>query len=932
MLRGQNDAYIQYTSRDGLMGNVLYAICEDDDGYIWIGGTSGLSRFDGTYFTNFSIKDGIPDNEILKLEKDKLGRIWMLGFNGKIGYIEKGRIVGEKKVPLLKKATLKGAPCFFHQTQQNDIEITDQSGFVVILKFDKKSLKSVTTRDRKSIFSIKTKAKRLSLFIDFWTNGKEWFKYNCEYKSPIFESNESIFVRTENDISVLSVNGARSIVSLSPEHKIQQLYVDPKNCLWYFDAFDHTITSCDLRKKKFSPVKQHYFPYYFNKFLFDSHGNMWVCSQNKGLFLYPKKWQSSKQISLQDYFISALLYTSDGNLITGNTNSIIEFYDPETLKMIDKIESLDQKIYAPVRGFKESCKNQVYAYGNFINSSIPYPFGETKQLILINGKDVSINCNGKILVAVSNGLLRYSESDKDAVIRLSQFRNYSVCYGSENEYWHSDIFGLHYVNGTIKKNIQSKSRIFSNRINRIEQLPDGNLFMITDGVGCSLFNVKALKPIGSIFTFPNVNDYRGLQIQHDTIWLATNNGIITLKYCKKGLQLIRKIGTSDGLMSNDVLAITCSENNIYVSTPEGLSKLSKSTLFSKLDPPKLRVDNITVDGVSTNGNQLIVDDIPSEASIHLSALHFGSRAPLEFSYSFNHGKSWVITNSPIIQLHNLDQGDLYILVRARKKEGNWSLTQKIVLSIPLPFFKLLWVQICLFILAVSAIVWLTVLSTGKIRKKQLANKDLQLTMADLELKSLRSMMNTHFVFNALNSIQQFISRKDHLEANRYLGKFARLMRNHLNASLDTQIGLNEELQSLEHYLSLEKLRLEDRLEYSFMLPDSIPELEIPGFLLQPLIENAIWHGLMPLEKGGLVEIIVSVNELELQVQIRDNGIGLKPIANNSHTSRGLQMIYKRLEILSNRTGRKHSLQLLNRAEVEGDNSTGVIAIVTIALA
>jgi LytS/YehU family sensor histidine kinase len=154
------------------------------------------------------------------------------------------------------------------------------------------------------------------------------------------------------------------------------------------------------------------------------------------------------------------------------------------------------------------------------------------------------------------------------------------------------------------------------------------------------------------------------------------------------------------------------------------------------------------------------------------------------------------------------------------------------------------------------------------------------------------------------------------------------MRSHLNASLDTYIPLTEELQSLDHYLSLEKLRLEERLEYTFCVPDLLPTLSIPGFILQPLVENAIWHGLMPLEAGGKVEIVVELSDTELTISIRDNGVGLKPNHNQNHSSRGIQMIHQRLEILSDRTGRKHHLLLRN--EMDATTVTGVTAIITIA--
>ena len=175
----------------------------------------------------------------------------------------------------------------------------------------------------------------------------------------------------------------------------------------------------------------------------------------------------------------------------------------------------------------------------------------------------------------------------------------------------------------------------------------------------------------------------------------------------------------------------------------------------------------------------------------------------------------------------------------------------------------------------------------------------------LDLKSMRTQMNPHFIFNALNSVNGFIARNDELNANKYLIRFSKLMRSVLDNSESDFIPLSDEISLLELYLQLEHSRFADKFDYDFNVDENIDirTYQIPPMLIQPYIENAIWHGLRYKESGGLLSVNISKEQDKLAITIKDNGIGrtkskeLKSENQKKMKSRGIKNTQKRLEIL-----------------------------------
>jgi LytS/YehU family sensor histidine kinase len=176
----------------------------------------------------------------------------------------------------------------------------------------------------------------------------------------------------------------------------------------------------------------------------------------------------------------------------------------------------------------------------------------------------------------------------------------------------------------------------------------------------------------------------------------------------------------------------------------------------------------------------------------------------------------------------------------------------------------------------------------------------------IALQSLRREMNPHFIFNSLNSVNQFIASNNELEANKYLSSYSKLMRNMMENSNKDFISLSLEMDQLKKYLELEKMRFPEKFDYEINIDEEIdPDIvKVPNMIIQPNLENAIWHGLRYRDSIGLLKVSFSIISKHILLEIEDNGIGieqskkLKTHHQSLHKSRGLTNIHERIGLLN----------------------------------
>jgi tetratricopeptide (TPR) repeat protein len=299
----------------------------------------------------------------------------------------------------------------------------------------------------------------------------------------------------------------------------------------------------------------------------------------------------------------------------------------------------------------------------------------------------------------------------------------------------------------------------------------------------------------------------------------------------------------------------------------------------------------------------------AKALKHLKEVYRYDSILLSRNMSDNIGK----TSSHYWQIQKIEEKELIIAQQKYKETQFWWIIT-IIISIVL--------------LTVLIGIVITLISQKRKQKKELETQN---TIATLEQKALQAMMNPHFVFNVISTIQYFIGINESKAANQILTGFARLMRKHLEICLKSSITLFEEIQYLNLYLSLEKLRFADKMNYAINLEGEIEseDIIIPSMLIQPFIENAVWHGLLPKEDGGYISIDFKNQNNQLSIKILDDGIGIsnstKSKSPGKHTSRGLQLIHERISLLNKIN--KTSIQISQRQT--GEFGTEVLITIPI---
>lgn len=206
-----------------------------------------------------------------------------------------------------------------------------------------------------------------------------------------------------------------------------------------------------------------------------------------------------------------------------------------------------------------------------------------------------------------------------------------------------------------------------------------------------------------------------------------------------------------------------------------------------------------------------------------------------------------------------------------------------------------------FMLALTSVLTAVVLyllyRNRRLKEKLVAEK------VSAELKALRAQMNPHFIFNALNAVQRFVIKGEKNDARRYLTNYSRVIRTILDQSDKLIVPLAHELEFIDRYIQLEQLRLDHSFNFHVEVDEDLDPYStyIPGMIIQPALENAIWHGLMPKEEMGTITLQIKADEENVYISVIDNGVGFDVAnqpAKEGHTSYGLKLMEERIRLLN----------------------------------
>ncbi len=218
--------------------------------------------------------------------------------------------------------------------------------------------------------------------------------------------------------------------------------------------------------------------------------------------------------------------------------------------------------------------------------------------------------------------------------------------------------------------------------------------------------------------------------------------------------------------------------------------------------------------------------------------------------------------------------------------------------------------------------------TRKIKKAEKEKADLKIKLLESEARALRAQMNPHFIFNCLNSIKALINKNDNDKAVNYLTVFSRLIISLFHNSDKREVGLYEELETCKLYTQLEKMRFGDKVDFVFDIDGSInlKSFKVPALIIQPFIENAIWHGLVPKESGGKILVSAKENKGIIHCTIDDDGIGRKLSQQykiqyeSTYQSKGIGLTRSRLELDKILNDRDNMIDITDKTDINGKSA------------
>ena len=423
---------------------------------------------------------------------------------------------------------------------------------------------------------------------------------------------------------------------------------------------------------------------------------------------------------------------------------------------------------------------------------------------------------------------------------------------------------------------------------------------------------------------------------HDHIWLGIDNGISVFDIHNYSSRLYTY---ADGLP----MAITslrkgswydAEQNIFYVGSGHHLISFQPDLSHSVESAPALFVDEINTPAgrIMSDPEKLTLAYTDNSVQIDFNAVNFRSPEDNRFAYRVAPApdSSWRLLNwQHTVNFSNLAPGKYRIQLKLFSASNRWpEQVRELTIVVKPPFWRSWWF-ITLSIAVLTVAVWL--LYRTRIRRLR-EKMSLDQQLAEYEMKALHAQMNPHFIFNSLNSIKEMILHQDTRNASLYLSRFAQLIRLNLEHSRKTFITLRQNIEYLESYLEMEQLRFAD-FNYHIGIRGEIDvdEIRIAPMLIQPLVENAIWHGLLPNSGNKQLNILFYIDEEKLVCEIEDNGIGIRRSLLNKndlqqmHTSMGIGNIRQRIAILNEKYRISCSLSIRDKSEISGAMDTGTVS-------
>lgn len=686
------------------------------------------------------------------------------------------------------------------------------------------------------------------------------------------------------------------------------------------------------------------------------NGQLWVATLNNGLYYtHTEAYQFNKQIIPKNIIsfersnknsLWAGTYDKYGKLLSINktTNKITEY-------SFTPIEDRAEHFFIDILNGQKGRLWLAGYYGLYYKDE----FGETIQpYTKFNPDDISGNKSHNIsfssatidkagriwLGSKFQGLFSIDpESEKmknyfytDSINKQPIFESFvlslftdskgRVWYGSKNfGYFDPDSNKL--INFTYPNDF-SNSDVKLHRIYSITETKDGNIWLGTSNSGIAVIKATSdsayfLRSYKMISGLPNNRVEDMITDKAGNVWAITTNGISKINPVS---HIIDNFGSDYGL--SDLRCIHIEEDGeIFIGTGNGYYhfypdsiKPIKTTGKPYLKNFKIFDEPINVNPFPKNNQHIELKHDQNFFSIEYGAINFFRQDKANFQYILEGlDKKWQNAGQrKYISYTNLGGGNYNF----RLKTNN---SNEIVIPIFIetPYWKTWWFYSLLFVSIILLALFAHYYRMNQLKKQEELKTLYNKKIGQLEIKALRAQMNPHFLFNSLNSIRYYILKDENENASEYITKFARLLRLILRNSRQNQISLNDELNALEIYIDFEQMRFNKKFDHKINIEDNInrEHIKIQPLTIQPFVENAIWHGLMPKKENGMLKVDISKKNGKLNIIIEDNGIGREKAAqikkNNlfEEKSYGLQITEERMSLMKSIRGKQSDFNIID---------------------
>lgn len=926
---GQEPAYYVIGLPE-LSNTDIYSIKSLPNGNLYIGTNDGLYSYQHGEFQKVGWNCNHNGNSLFCLRVDNQGELYAINLSGQIFKVENDRLEFYVQVPNEYLNTV-GVDFTF---DQNDNLIF-----------------------RSKVFAI-YKKQQWSVLLDGTLGGVNFNPYDPS-DILIPSANEPNLYRLSNEkLSLFTSSKVSNALNYNVERnfpfKINNQYFTINNSGEIY-SFQNESQSY-IEKRKYSGFKQ------------VSETEIWTFfkSGGAGILQFEKGIPQLTKV-FDNFLISAIEKTEDGTYFLGTfgkgllviPDMKVKSYQTD-LPHIKHFDILKGKLLSELPGNVKAIDispNEQLIFdvdGLFVMDKINFNFYDSNPSLLYqfqSQSDKSVFENG-LIGAIKNCV----KVDSSTVLVTSSFGLFKIGPGLEHLNWIKNG-DKNYWHKLGKEKERSNAVGYNKITHELVYTVNGALYSI------NLDNRKSevLYEQQSI----NVTDIAAYK---DFFFCSTSNdGILVVK---KGTVLYQ-IGKEEGLVSETVKKLLIKDQLLFISSKKGFqilnledrswsnlgkydrvlnglvndfmidnnilwlasgSKIISIPLDYNIHAPKfkLEIDSIRL-GSNTflNGNnfETTYDQANFQISLKFKGIHFEKEAKVE--YRLNNSE-WTVTssNTSTINYSLLAPGDYNFQIRVNYL-NNYSDFHEYHFVVKGPFWQRWWFYIIVFFFVLIVFIGIMRLRVKRIHHKQ----ELITNSLESELKALRSQMNPHFIFNSLNSIQDLVIQQDTKKTYDYIVNFSQLMRDTLRFSNLNFISIQEELDFLDVYLSLEKLRFEDSLDYEINY-EGLQNVLIPSMLIQPFIENALVHGLLHKKGEKRIKIDFVISD-SLQCIITDNGIGRKRAKEilqrqkSSHKSFATEAITQRLNLLNEQLGEKASYMITDLIEM--DKCVGTKVIITLPL-